>query len=65
MYRPNRGGLEIVSGGCGIRQAGERRSVVGKDPEACGIALGKRQSGGSDLWSIPQCGFRRRAIGSH
>ena len=31
MYGLTRGGLEVVSGGCGLRQAGGRGSVVGKD----------------------------------
>ena len=33
-YSPSRGGLEIVSGGCGLRRAVERSSVGVKDPDA-------------------------------
>ncbi len=59
------GHVKIVAGGCGIRQTGERRSVVGKGTEACGNRPEYRRCSSSDLWSIPQCGFRNPAVGSH
>ena len=65
MYGLSRGGLEVVVWGSGIRQAGERRSVIGKDPQVDGKGSEYLRPGSSDLWSIPQCGFRRPAVGSH
>ena len=64
MYDLIREDMEIVSGGCGIRQAGERRSVVGKDPSAGANGLEKRCSSSSGLWSFPQGRIRRRGVGS-
>ena len=46
----NRGGLETVSGGCGFRRAGERRSAGGKDPNAGAVGLEKRCRVSSVLW---------------
>ena len=65
VYSPSRGGLEIVSGGCGFRQADERRSVVGKDPNAGAVGLEKRCRGSSGLWRNTHCRFRHLALGSH
>ena len=50
VYRLNRGGLEVVAWGSGIRQAGGRGTAVGKDPNAAAVGLEKRWRGGSDLW---------------
>ena len=63
MYGLTRGGLEVVAWGSGFRQAGERRSVIGKDTEACGNRPEYRCSGSSDLWSIPQGGIRHPVVG--
>ena len=65
MYGLNRGDMGIVSGGSGIRQAGGRGSVVGKDAQAGVSGQEIRRCRSSDLWSIPQCGIRNRAVGSH
>ena len=50
VWRLNHGGLEVVAWGNGIRQARERRSVVGKDPPACAVGLEYRRCSSSDLW---------------
>ena len=50
VYRLNRGGLEVVAWESGFRQAGERRSAVGKDPDAGAIGLEKRCRSSSILW---------------
>lgn len=65
VYSLNRGGLEAVTRRSGFRQGGERRPVVGKDPQAGVNGEETRRCSSSDLWSIPRCGIRRRAVGSH
>ena len=65
VYSLSRGDLEAVTKRSGFRRAGERRPVVGKDPQAGVNGEETRRCSSSDLWSIPQCRIRRHGAGSH